>query len=38
MAWSWGRSGGIPEALLLSYAFGVLAMLLVMELRHLRIT
>jgi hypothetical protein len=38
MAWSWGRSGGVAEALLLSYAFGVLAMLLVMELRHLRIT
>lgn len=37
MAWSWRREGVSAETLLLSYAFGVLAMLLTMELRHLKI-
>lgn len=37
MSWSWRREGVSAEALLLSYAFGVLAMLLTMELRHFKI-
>ena len=37
MAWSWGRAGVSVEALLLSYVFGVLAMLLTMETRYLKL-
>lgn len=36
MAWSWRREGVSVEALLLSYVFGVLAMLLTMEMRELK--
>jgi hypothetical protein len=35
MGWSWRREGA-REALLLSYVFGVLAMLLTMEVRHIK--
>jgi hypothetical protein len=37
MAWSWRREGVSVEALLLSYVFGVLAMLLMMETRYFRV-
>jgi hypothetical protein len=37
MAWSWRREGVSVEALLLSYVFGVLAMLLTMETRYFRV-
>ena len=37
MAWSWRRADVSVEALLLSYVFGVLAMLLTMETRHLKL-
>jgi hypothetical protein len=37
MAWSWQREGVSVETLLISYAFGVLTMLLTMEMRHLKI-
>jgi hypothetical protein len=36
MAWSWRRESVSVEALLLSYVFGVLAMLLTMETRYLK--
>jgi hypothetical protein len=36
MVWSWGRAGVSVEALLVSYVFGVLAMLLTMETRYLK--
>ena len=36
MAWSWRREGASVEALLLSYVFGVLALLLTMETRYLK--
>ena len=36
MAWSWRREGVSVEALLLSYVFGVLAMLLTTEIRVLK--
>ena len=36
MIWSWGRAGVSVEALLASYVFGLLAMLLTMETRYLK--
>lgn len=35
--WGWGRRGVSFEALLLSYVFALLAMLLTLEFRHLRL-
>lgn len=37
-AWGYGRSGVTFEALLLSYVFVLLALLLTLEMRHLRIS
>jgi hypothetical protein len=37
MFWSWGRADVSVEALLLSYVFGVLTMLLTMETRYLKL-
>ena len=37
MAWSWRRADVSVEALLLSYVFGALAMLLTMETRYLKL-
>ncbi|MFI5349584.1 MAG: hypothetical protein ACHQ2Z_08580 [Elusimicrobiota bacterium] len=37
MSWSWRRADVSVEALLLSYVFGVLAMLLTMETRYLKL-
>ncbi len=37
-AWGYGRETWSLEALLLSYVFALLALLLTLELRHLRIT
>ena len=37
MLWSWRRADVSVEALLLSYVFGVLAMLLTMETRYLKL-
>jgi hypothetical protein len=36
MCWSWGRAAVAADALLVSYVFGVLALLLTMETRYLR--
>jgi hypothetical protein len=36
MAWSWRRTDVSVDALLLSYVFGVLALLLTMEIRYLK--
>lgn len=36
--WGWKRTGVSMDALLLSYVFGLLAMLLTLEFRHLRLT
>jgi hypothetical protein len=36
-AWGWERAGVSIEALLVSYVFALLAMLLTLELRYLRL-
>jgi hypothetical protein len=38
MGWSWGRADIAVDALLLSYVFGLLAMLLTLETRYLKIS
>ena len=38
MAWSWRRAGWAADALLVSYVFGLLAMLLTLETRYLKLT
>jgi len=38
MAWSWRRSGWSADALLVSYVFGLLAMLLTLETRYLKLS
>lgn len=38
MAWSWRRAGWSPDALLVSYVFGLLAMLLTLETRYLKLS
>lgn len=38
MAWSWGREGLATDALLVSYVFGLLAMLLTLETRYLKLS
>lgn len=36
--WGWGREGVSLEALLLSYVFALLGLLLTLEIRHLRLS
>jgi hypothetical protein len=38
MAWSWRRAGWAQDALLVSYVFGLLAMLLTLETRYLKLS
>ena len=38
MAWSWRREGLSADALLVSYVFGLLAMLLTLETRYLKLS
>jgi hypothetical protein len=38
MAWSWRRAGLAQDALLVSYVFGLLAMLLTLESRYLKLS
>lgn len=37
-AWAWGRESVTVESVLLSYVFALLALLLTLETRHLRLT